>query len=207
MTLTAPTPATAVAVWASAATAADLQAAYAAALTALRGVSTMVADYRTVDDATLMALNLSAAEQVTLAHTHQAVIAGEVARRSAPELGSQGLAQRTGHRTAEQFVKNTTGASGREAVTAVRAGVLMAETADAGSVDRFTGEILEPTKPWLVPVAEALTAGVLSTVAAEAIGSGLQHPNSAVTAEQLQQAAVALVGQAVAGLNVDALFK
>jgi hypothetical protein len=171
-------------VWASAATAAEVEAGYAKALTALRSVSTSVADYRSVDDATLLTLNTSAAEQVTLAHTHQALIAGEVARRSAPELGSQGLAQRTGHRTPEQFIKNTTGASGKDAVTAVKAGRLLTEAADGGTVDQLTGELTAPTQPWLAPVAEALAAGILSTAAAEAIGSGLGEPNSAHTIPQ-----------------------
>ncbi|HEY2643611.1 MAG TPA: DUF222 domain-containing protein [Galbitalea sp.] len=194
-------------VWATAATASEVEMGYAKALTALRSVSTVVADCRSVDDATLLALNASAAEQVTLAHTHQALIAGEVARRSAPELGSQGLAQRTGHRTPEQFIKNTTGASGKDAVTAVKAGRLLTEAADGGSIDQVTGEITPPARPWLTPVAEALTSGILSTAAAEAIGSGLGEPNSAISTEQLQHAAVGLVGQAVAGMPVDALFK
>ena len=40
------------------------------------------------------------AEERRLVDAFSAVAAGEIARRSAPELGSTGLAQRTGYRTA-----------------------------------------------------------------------------------------------------------
>ena len=183
------------------------------AVAALRTVSTDVCDFRALDESTLLSLNKLSAEAARLSQTHSALIAGEIARRSAPELGSQGLAQRAGHRTAEQYVKITTGSTGRTATTAVRAGVLLGEMADEGSIDAATGEVSTPTRPWLREVGTALGAGDISIEAADAITYGLGAPNSAVTSDQLASLATELVGAArvrpdgSAGLDVDHLFK
>ena len=151
-----------------------------AAVVGLRSVSTDVSDYRALDEAMLLSLNTLNAEAARLTQTHAALIAGEIARRSAPVLGSQGLAQRAGHRTAEQFVKVTTGATGRAAITAVRTGVLLGEMADEGSLDLTTGEICAPTQPWLRAITCALVAGEISVEAADAISLGLGVPNEPV---------------------------
>jgi hypothetical protein len=183
------------------------------AVDALRSVSTDVADFHALDEPTLLSLNKLSAEAARLSQTHAALIAGEIARRSAPELASQGLAQRAGHRTAEQFVKVTTGSSGRAATTAVRTGVLLGEMADEGSIDLTTGEICAPSQPWLRAVGAALRAGEISVEAADAIIFGLGSPNSAVTADQLADLANELVAAArvrsdgSAGLDVDHLLK
>ena len=91
--------------------------------------------------------------------------AGIVAHRSRPELGYDGLAQRTGARTPEQFVQQVTGVSRREAGTLVRVGALMdAATALPGS----------PTvSPWLRVVNDAIAARALSTGAADIIRGAL----------------------------------
>jgi hypothetical protein len=122
-----------------------------------------------------------------------ALVAGEIARRSAPDLGSRGLAQRTGFRTPIDMVKATTGATAREATTAVQLGTLMVETASEGQIDEATGEVSTPTKPWLKVVAAALQAQQISVAAAEAIANGLGAPNSAIGAEALARAASQLV--------------
>src|ERR1700709_1124477 len=124
-----------------------------------------------------------------------AAIAGELAHRSRPELGSDGLARRTGHRTVENLLKSTTGATKEQVVTVVAAGTLLTELADDGKVDQVTGEVREATQPWLRAVAEAVAAGRISTSASGSIGRGLGSPNSAVTTEQLHAAAVELVAQ------------
>ena len=91
--------------------------------------------------------------------------AGIVAHRSRPELGYDGLAQRTGARTPEQFVQQVTGVSRREAGTLVRVGALMdAATALPGS----------PTvSPWLRVVNDAIAARALSTGAVDIIRGAL----------------------------------
>jgi hypothetical protein len=172
-----------------------------------------VSGYRALDEASLLSLARLNAEAARLAHTQGALIAGQIARLSAPELGSQGLAQRFGHRTPEQFITVTTGSSRREAVTAVRAGVLLEESADQGTLDTTTGELSSPAQPWLHPLAEVLRAGDLSVQAGDAIRSGVGVPNSAVTAEQLQALVAELVDAArvrpdgSAGVDVDQLLK
>jgi len=153
----------------------------------------------------LEANRLFAASQVALRCTG-ALIAGEIAHRSTPDLGSNGVAQRAGHRTPEQFVKIVTGLTSREAVTAVRVGNLMREAAAAGDVDLATGEVAVPSQPWLAPVAEALGQRLISVDAAEAIRAGLGSPNSAVSAAQLESAAADLC-EAARSLDPDAVAR
>ena len=167
----------------------DLVARYAAALAAREAVSMDVAQYRALPESALLAINSMAARSRRLDDLQLAVIAGEIAYRSAPELGSQGLAQRAGHRTPEQFVKVTTGSTGRDAVTAVRVGVMVHEAATAGSVDAATGVVAVPTQPWLAPVTDALAGHRISVESAEAIRAGLGGPNSAISQDQLLGAA------------------
>ncbi|MCU1597633.1 MAG: hypothetical protein JWQ47_1372 [Glaciihabitans sp.] len=184
-----------------------VSAQLAAAATASGAVSTEVTDYRVLDDAGLVSLSQThAAAQKSLA-TVGALIAGEIARRSDPSLGAQGLAQRAGHRTPEQFLKHTTGIAGRDATTAVRTGVLLAEIADDGVVDAMTGEVSVATQPWLRPVALGIADGILSLAAADGIRGGLGHPNSAVTAAQLEGTAARLVAFSAAGMDADRLAR
>lgn len=70
-----------------------------------------VASYQALDDDALLELTRLWSQVQALTGTHAALAAGELARRSAPSLGSQGLAQRTGHRTPEELVRVTTGST------------------------------------------------------------------------------------------------
>jgi hypothetical protein len=180
--------------------------AFEAAERALELMPTDTSAFHRVDDATLVDLIRRASRLRDRVATLGAILAGEVARRSAPELGSAGLAQRTGFRTPTGLVKVTTGATGPEAVAAIRAGRLLNETAAAGTVDPTTGEVSTSTEPWLAPVAEELTSRRLSIAAADAIRSGLGTPNSAVTVEQLTTAAASLCLEA-ATLDPDRLVR
>ena len=179
---------------------------YRAAAAVLADLPNDGALYAGVSESALLDANrLFATSQVSL-RNGGALIAGEIAHRSAPELGSNGLAQRSGHRTAEQFIKTTNGVTGRDAVTAVRVGSLMREAAVEGAVDAVTGEVATPTQPWLSPVTEALGSCLISIEAAEAIRSGLGTPNSAITEAQLTDAASQLV-DAARSLDPDALAR
>jgi hypothetical protein len=179
----------------------------AAASAALSAVSSDVIEYRAVDDAMLLALNCSSADVLRLAQATAALIAGEIARRSAPGLGQNGLVQRLGHRTPEQFMKKSTGATGQQAVTAVRVGRMVQDAADAGVVDVSTGEITAAVEPWLAPVAAAIVAGPMTTSAAEAIARGLGQPTPGVSEGDLLVAARALCAEAAAGVDPDLLFR
>jgi stage V sporulation protein SpoVS len=180
---------------------------YCAAGVALSMLPAAVVDYRCLEESALLDLNDECSAMERSLAARRALIAGEIAHRSRPALGAQGLAQRTGHRTVEGFLKHTAGVTGQQAVTAVRAGILLGEIADEGRADELTGEIQSATQPWLRPVAGAIASGLISTAAAEVIDLGLGAPNSAVTALQLESAAATLVAEAVAGVDPDRLRK
>ena len=139
---------------------------FRAASAVLCALPTMASEYAALSESDLLEANrLLASAQVAL-RTGLALIAGEVAHRSAPELGSQGLAQRAGARTAEIFLKTTNGVTGRDAGTAIRVGSLMREAAVEGEVDLVTGEVAVQTQPWLAPVTTArrpVSSNCLST--------------------------------------------
>jgi hypothetical protein len=107
---------------------------------------------------------------------HAALGAGEVARRSRPELGLDGFAQRAGHRTVEEFLRVETGVTGRDAATAARVGVL----ATSGGV-----------------LGDAMRDGRVTVAAADAIRSGLGQCSEAVPAELLEQATARLCDEAM----------
>jgi len=176
----------------------------ASAVASLCAVSNDVADFQAADDATLLSLSRLAAQEKQLADAHLALIAGEIAARSTREMGHSGLAQREGFRNTEDLLKTTTGASGKEAVTAVRVGRLVREAAVDGATDPETGLVFEAAEPWLAPVAAAVASGTLSVGAADAIRTGLGQPSENVPADALALAASQLCDLA-ATLDVDRL--
>jgi hypothetical protein len=146
-------------------------------VSALAELPTEAKAYLALDETDLLELNRLFATSQRILRSSGALIAGEIAHRSTPELGSEGLAQRAGHRTPEQFIKITTGATSRDAVTAVRVGVLMREAATSGEIDPATGEVATPAQPWLAPVTSALCSRSISIEVANAIRVGLGAPN------------------------------
>ena len=179
---------------------------YRAALAALSAVSRAVADYQAADEATLLELNGLAARQRQLVDTQQALVAGEIAHRSAPALGNSGLAQRAGFRSVEEFLRATTQSSARDAGTSARVGRLLREAATDGSPDPSTGEVLAASRPWLADVARGVAEARLSVAAAEAIGSGLGRPTDDIGPAALAAAARELIALA-ASLDPDRLYR
>jgi len=176
------------------------------AVAALDAVSREVTDFQMTDDAALVDLARLAAREKQLADAHFALVAGEIAARSTRAMGQSGLAQRSGFRSAEDLLKATAGASGREAVTAVRVGRLVREAGVDLGVDPATGIPLSAQEPWLTPVAAAVASGALSIGAADAIRSGLGSPTENVSAELLAEASARLCALA-ATLDIDGLLK
>jgi Domain of unknown function (DUF222) len=172
------------------------RALMSSAVDALARVSTEAMDYREMDDATLLELNRLASAERQLVEAHAAVIAGEIAHRSAPELGHSGLAQRNGYRTPQELVRVSTRSTARDASTIVRVGLL---ARDAQLADN-------PQRPWLAAVSGALAAGNLPLASADAIQSGLSEPAADVPASQLAAAAAQLVTEAET-LDPDRLFR
>ncbi len=178
----------------------DILTRLADASGAVEAVPNDVAAYRSLSDESLNEALRSHARLVRMVEGRGAMLAGEVARRSAPEFGHDGLAQRTGHRTAVELVRATTGATAREAATAVRAGLMVQQTVP----DAATGEVVGD--PWLLPVGLAVAAGTLSPAAADAIRDGLGSPAEGVTGAELAVAAEQLCDEAAA-LDADRLHR
>ncbi|WP_411700685.1 DUF222 domain-containing protein [Conyzicola sp.] len=182
----------------------DLTQQFTAVVEAASAVSSDVADFQASDDAALVSLSRLAARAKQLVDAHLALVAGEIAARSTREMGHSGLAQREGFRTAEELVKATSGASGKDATTAVRVGRLVREAATSGQVDPTSGEVFEAREPWLACVAAAVASGALSVGAADAIRTGLGLPTDNVPAAALADAAGALCALA-STLDLDLL--
>jgi hypothetical protein len=139
--------------------------------------------FRALDDAELLDLTRLAADEVRLAQLHVSLLAGEIARRSAPELGHSGLAQRTGHRTPEEMVRVTTGTRVADARTAVRVGTTVG------------GET--PT-----PLGDAVLAGTVSVAVADAVRTGLGRVGGGISQADLDAAAERLLPR-LDGLDAD----
>jgi hypothetical protein len=107
-----------------------------------------------------------------------ASVASEIARRSRPDLGYTGLAQRTGARTPDRLIASVTGLSVGESRAMITA-----------------GEALDGETSWMAPVAIALQTGEVSVGATAAIRRGLGEPTADVSADHLAVAAQRLVDE------------
>jgi len=174
----------------------------AAGITHASGMSTDVSRFRALSDVDLQTLLARHAELGRIHQIRGNLLAAEVARRSAPELGSAGLAQKLGHRTPLDMLKKTTGVSGFTAKTAIDTGQTLTEA--AGIPDPITGVVEPPREPWLHPVAVAIAAGRLSGEQLGVIRKGLRGPSAQVTIDMLLACAEQLVAEA-ADLTIDQL--
>jgi hypothetical protein len=158
--------------------------ALAAAVAVLRDVPRSVSACRAASDASVLEWMRLAGEARRIADAHLALAAGEMARRSSPELGSAGLARREGARTPEELVKSATGSTGRDAVVALRVGRLA----------QAEGSVL----------GDAVTSGVVSVQGAEAIRAGLDGTDAPAG---LVDRATELLCEEAATLDPDRLMK
>ncbi len=81
-----------------------LEAQLTAALAALADVPTDAASYSSLADSTLLEVTRLSGRLRQVVGTHAALGAGELARRSTPELGHAGLAATAGYRTPEELL-------------------------------------------------------------------------------------------------------
>jgi hypothetical protein len=163
----------------------------------LRLLPDSVEQYDALRDEEVLALQRQLAAQRRLIESRAALVAGQIARRSARELGSDGLAQRTGYRTPEEMIRVATGSSANDARRAVRVGVALDEAHRGGRVDQVTGEIHAPSRPWLADVSRAVSSGALSLDAADSIANGLGAPTGTITTAMLADAAATLLAEAI----------
>jgi len=129
-----------------------------------------------LSDAELLAVHADLSVSRRQLDAIAARVSGEVARRSARELGYNGLAQRLGARTPEGLIQQLSGLTRTEAKSLVR-----------------VGEALDGSSPWLAGVAKAVSNGELSIAAADGIISGLGAPSAEVAADDLADAAERLI--------------
>jgi hypothetical protein len=118
-----------------------------------------------LSDAELLRHQQHFAELRRAADVGLAETSAEIAYRSRPELGYDGLAQRTGARTPEMLIQKVTGLGRREASTMVQVGELM----DAAPLAPDT-----PSKPaWQVAIGDAVRDKKLSAEAARLVRGAL----------------------------------
>ena len=131
------------------------------ALRVLRGVPLRGAD---AGSAAVLEWSRLALELRRVADAHVAASAGEIARRSSPEYGGEGLASRAGARTVEQLLTSS-GLTGREAATAVRVGRLTQN--ESGVLSGVGRRVLDGTVS--AAAAEAIRVGLDGTSAPPAV--------------------------------------
>jgi hypothetical protein len=134
----------------------------------------------TLDDDALTRALTSLADLRQRVDVAVSAVSAEIAHRSRHEHGLQGLAQRSGVRTAEKLVQHLTGLDAREARSLIQVGELL--TPDAA--------------PWLAPVSTALDDGRVSIAQADVIRAGLGGPTGEVAADDLTDAAARLTALA-----------
>ena len=156
-------------------------------------------DAPVLSDGVLLEQQRQLAGSARLIEVAAAALAAEVAERSRPELGHDGLAQKLGARTPERLVQLVTGASKSTSRRLVQVGTLVA-AASARDAD----PTVEVAEPWLAPVLRAVAGGALSSEAVEVIRAGLGAPTEVVTVEALTRAASALTSLA-SSLTLEAL--
>lgn len=134
-----------------------------------------------------------------LVEVASSALAAEIALRSRPELGYDGLSQKMGARTPDKLVQKLTGVGGATARRMVRVGVLTSTVA-AHDAD----PTVEVAEPWLAAALRAVASGALSNEAVDAIRLGLRRPSESVSADSLAAAVDALVRLAPS-LNIELL--
>ena len=169
-------------------------AALTEALRVLGAVPLRVEHYRSAGDAAVLSASRLASQLRHLADAHLAAAAGEIGRRSAPDLGDAGLARRSGARTPEELLTSA-GLTGRDAAVAMRVGRLAQGAGEPGSPAGGIGES---------GLGGRMLAGEVSVAAAEAIRAGLHGADAPA---DLVADAVGMLCDEAASLDPDRLLK
>ena len=180
----------------------DLEIEHVMSMARLACLPTEVDAYAQCSDEQLTSILGIISEHERMLAGHKAVVVGLVAERSRPELGLTGLAQSKGHRSAEEFLRTTTGSSAPEAKRTLELGRVVVEA--AAQPDPTTGALPDAVAAWLHGAARALQAGQLSGEQFRSIRDGLGRPQQDVTVGMLADAVARLVGEA-RELDADAL--
>jgi hypothetical protein len=188
----------------------------AATAAAVDALGSCAADFTELDDATLVDAQTTVVSLRRECDKRSALLAAEIARRSSRDLGAAGLAARNGFASPEAMLQNISGTSRGEATRLVTVGTMMAEAEaihvaqDAG-LEIFghddNGTPLPVETPWYEPVTVAVTAGVISLEAGDAIRRGLGVVSDVVPAEALHSAADTLVELARSRAPIDRIWR
>lgn len=111
-----------------------------------------------------------------------ATFTAEVDRRSARDLGYDGLAQRTGHGTGTSLVQSVTGQTRIDVRRAVEAGSDLAQTRALSGEPippDASGDLSAAVAVWFAPLTDALANGTLSREQYDVIRRGLGDPPTA----------------------------
>lgn len=144
-------------------------------------------DAAAMTDAALLAANEAISRARRAVDALHARVAAEIANRSRPELGKDGLARKTGHRTPAKLIAAATGAHGGDAARLIQVGEATQERM------LFSGERAPARYPH---VAAALATERISAAAAAAIGAMLTRIAMRVDAARLDEAERAIAAQA-----------
>lgn len=161
----------------------------------VRPGSDLQSDAAAMSDAGLLAVNDGIARSRRRLNALHTRVAAEIARRSRPELGKEGLARKTGHRTPAKLIAATTGGHPGDAARLIQVGEATQERT------LFSGGRAPARHPH---IAGAVTSGTLSVDAAAAITAMLTRIAMRVDAGRLDEAEQTIVAQA-ARLSLDEL--
>ena len=151
--------------------------------------------------ADLMAAHDAVARLGRLAGVLEARFAGEIARRSTPDLPGGGLARRQGFGNAGLMIARVTGGTQASALRAIEAGMALvpdvglSSASDAASPDAASSDAASRA-PRYPAVARAALAGDLSVDAAGLITAGLDAIADRVPSDLLHQIETKLVSKA-----------
>jgi hypothetical protein len=130
-----------------------------------------------------------------------ALVASDIERKSARELGAESLARRAGVRSGAELVQKVTGSSLGDAKKAVRVGVML-ETAqalapegetDAGPGPRSIEALAALGGDWAAPIAVAVRNGWLSAEQGDRLLAGLGAPRDQAATAGFRAAVLRLI--------------
>lgn len=165
-------------------------AAVADLAVAAQRASSSAGDASGLGDDDLMGMQRQVAASARHVVLVASTLAAEIERRSRPELGHQGLAQKLGLRTPEALVQQLTGGTVQSARRLVRVGAFVSGTS--------------LPDPWLAPIVELVSSGAAAAEIVEMVRGGLGRPSASVSANALLDAAHALALEA-ATLSLEQL--
>jgi hypothetical protein len=157
-------------------------------------------DFRAATDADLLAAQGPISHLRGLIGAIAADHAGEVARRSARELGHSGLAQRNGFLNASKLIEAGSGITGAEATKLVAVGTLLVGSA------LVAGDVTPELVSWRTVVALAVGSATISIDAASSIDRGLAGIDDRVAAVDICDATRELICRA-SSVAPDRLFQ